>query len=258
MDLDRVRADARDGGMRSVVLWASHQQTCVAKSYLEYHEQARDPNDAVEVHVLWGLTGTGKSRAVRELTMHDRVYNHPMDGDKWWPGYDGEEIIIFDDLRGNCFPFNYLLKILDRGPVRCQTKGSYRQVRGLKFFITSNAHPRDWYNILGDRIDQLLRRMTTITHYALPFGQNNLPAAIDPFQAPPVPEVEGNNTGPPVQPQLFRQNANIWDPRADPVVTHWPDYVPADARTADGVRAVGRDIMVEEHIAALESMDLEL
>lgn len=227
-DLDRARADARDNGMRSVVNWANYQGIRTAEKYLEYNSVARDADDAVTVHVLYGGTGSGKSRDVRDLTKCDDVYNHPCDGQRWWPGYDGQLVIIMDDMRGSCFPFNYLLKILDRGPVRCEVKGGYRQLRGLTFYITSNNHPSQWYpNLETERVDQLLRRITTITHYSLPFGQN-VPPALGVLTEAVASVVQGNNMDLVIQPELHRQNAGfwtgtIWDEN-DPmmVTTAWP------------------------------------
>lgn len=87
---------------------------------------------------LHGISGAGKSsRARRE---NPNLYLKDVDGDtaKWWDMYDGEEVVLIEDLS----PFNRSLtdalkKWSDRYPFKAQVKGGYMQIRPRKIVVTS-------------------------------------------------------------------------------------------------------------------------
>jgi hypothetical protein len=119
-------------------------------------------NAPPEVLVYWGLTGTGKSRRAREETVDPYVWGPEMG--QWFDGYDQHTHCIFEEFRGQ-LPFGFLLRLLDRYDCRVQLKGGNCQFIASKIIITSPLHPRDWYQLTtdADRLDQLTRRITTIT-----------------------------------------------------------------------------------------------
>lgn len=107
--------------------------------------------------VLWihGPTGCGKTRYAHEQGMSVYV----KDETKWWDGYHGQDIILFDDFRGGIM-FNTMLKILDRYPYAGEKKGGYVNINSKFIIITSNHDARDTYvNLTSERIDQLIRRI---------------------------------------------------------------------------------------------------
>jgi len=118
--------------------------------YLRYHRgiekiiqaRAEQRNWETEVKVYWGPTGTGKTRRVYEETEGD-VYMHP--GGQWFDGYNGQRNALFDDFGGSEFKLTYLLKLLDRYPMRCPVKGGFVSWVPRVIYITSNRHPSDWY-----------------------------------------------------------------------------------------------------------------
>ncbi|AJP36449.1 replication-associated protein [Avon-Heathcote Estuary associated circular virus 20] len=59
----------------------------------------------------YGQTGTGKSRYAKRYS--DNVYFKNMSC-KWWDGYNGQDVVVFDDIRGDTFKYHELLRILDR------------------------------------------------------------------------------------------------------------------------------------------------
>lgn len=137
-----------------------------AKEYLVANEKGRDPINPVTVKWYYGPTGTGKTRrAYHEATKSGTVYIKSSSG-KWFDGYDGEANVIFDDFRDTWFEYSYLLKLLDRYPVRVECKGSSRQFVASTIYVTSPFHPKNLYKGLQDRdvdsINQLLRRISTI------------------------------------------------------------------------------------------------
>ena len=85
-----------------------------------------------EVYWIYGASGSGKSRLIYELAQSDAYWK---DDTKWWDGYDKHHTVVWDDFRGHCCHLTYLLKILDRYPLRVEQKGGYRQ-----FLAKENIH----------------------------------------------------------------------------------------------------------------------
>ncbi|ARO38285.1 replicase [Circovirus sp.] len=129
--------------------------------WFQYNEKKRDFKS--EVYWYWGESGTGKTRAIAEECRDG--YWH--DGTKWFDGYDAHEEMILDDFRGSNMKFNFLLKLLDRYPLRLEYKGGYRQMLSKKIYISSIKHPREVYNITEQEepVKQLLRRITVIKKF---------------------------------------------------------------------------------------------
>jgi len=128
----------------------------------------------VNVLVLWGPSGTGKSRLAFELASrkaketHDDYYVKTAHN-TWWDGYNGEKIVIIDDYAGQ-WPITYALNVLDRYPMQVEFKGGSTNLQATTFIITSNYHPQDWY-LTGtyderrrESVNALLRRCNLITH----------------------------------------------------------------------------------------------
>lgn len=132
-----------------------------------------------EVYWFHGQTGFGKTRAA--LAVGDKYADRPNDiwlssnGLKWFDGYDGQSISIIDDLRGEDVPsFPFLLRLLDRYPVRCEFKGGSVQWTPHTIIITSAFSPRDcFYNrYRGEDLAQLERRLTYIHHFEEPINDS--------------------------------------------------------------------------------------
>lgn len=114
--------------------------------------------EAPEIHVFWGPTGSGKTKRVWEFTKHDELWVHP--GDRWFDGYDGHLAVLFDDFDGGWFKLTYLLKLLDRYIFQVPVKGGYVWWYPKQIYITSNLHPKDWYNNTNkEHVSALLRRL---------------------------------------------------------------------------------------------------
>lgn len=115
-----------------------------------------------EVHVLWGDSGTGKSRKCLE----EAPNAYWKTRDEWWDAYDGHEDIIIDDFYG-WLPYDFLLRLLDRYPLDVGAKGGFRRFVGRRIFLTSNKSPEEWYPNITDKT-ALLRRIDYRTHYNKP------------------------------------------------------------------------------------------
>ncbi len=108
-----------------------------------------------DVWWVWGATGAGKSKWASE--QKGTLYWKPLPG-KWWDGYTQQDVIILDDLRKDCFKFHELLRLLDKYPLRAETKGGWVNINSPKIVITSCFKPTDFYEGRED-INQLIRRI---------------------------------------------------------------------------------------------------
>lgn len=122
-----------------------------------------------QVVVLWGPTGSGKTRrSYRELSFlcGKSVWWSPDLSLQWFDGYSGHKGALFDDFspnesEGSESIFRLLLRLLDRYPVRVPVKGGFVEWSPRLIYFTSNTHPNLWFpNISYDA--PLLRRIEVI------------------------------------------------------------------------------------------------
>lgn len=114
----------------------------------------------------WGPTGTGKSRRVwQEYPDH-----FPKQLNKWWDGYQNEEVVVIEEWA----PKNEMtasgLKIwADRYPFSCEVKGgSIRRIRPRKIIVTSNYSMEQCFERVED-LEPLKRRFKEVYFPRTPF-----------------------------------------------------------------------------------------
>lgn len=120
----------------------------------------------VKTVVLWGPTGTGKTKAAMSFGKSKTWYKLDMSASGstlWWDGYQGEDVLIMDDFYG-WIPHGKLLNILDRYPLRLDVKGSHVWAAWKWVIITSNKEPSSWY-LEGSNFSALERRLTVVHHF---------------------------------------------------------------------------------------------
>ena len=114
----------------------------------------------VDVTVLWGESGSGKTRTVMEM---DSVYklDPPY---KWFDGYEGENILLLDDYESGSINRGLLLNLLDGYRMRLETKGSHTYALWKKVYITSNENPKYWSDkALSRRINSITNLVCDVT-----------------------------------------------------------------------------------------------
>lgn len=161
-DLDEIKdVVMTTGKMSEVVLVArSYQSVKMAEQILKYHEPKRDWKPCVRW--FYGATGTGKSKLAYELFNND-CYTTLSTG-RWFDGYDAHENVLIDDMRKDFMKFHELLRLLDRYPMRVETKGGTRQFLAKHIIITSAFSPQELYETRED-VQQLIRRIDEIKEF---------------------------------------------------------------------------------------------
>lgn len=111
------------------------------------------------VEVRHGTTGSGKTSSVMEEYPDAFIVSEGVTG-LWWDGYDGEDVVLLDEFRGN-IPLSHLLRILDGYACQVSIKGGSKYLNATKIFITSNVDPSLWYkNADQASVEALMRRIT--------------------------------------------------------------------------------------------------
>lgn len=127
----------------------------------EVAQTVRDPANETQVVVYWGATGTGKTRRVWDAHPRDTIYCHT--GERWFDGYTGQQVALFDDFDGSVFKLTYFLRLLDRYPMKVPIKGDYVEWNPRTIYITSNKAPQEWYaNASEEHQAALMRRLSEV------------------------------------------------------------------------------------------------
>lgn len=118
-----------------------------------------------EVIVITGPTGCGKTHTVYADNDIDNIYKMECgdgsSGSIFWDDYNGEDIILIDDFHNN-FKLDYMLRLLDKYPMKLNVKGGHTYKVAKKIYITSNIDPEYWYPNCPDvHRAALQRRITT-------------------------------------------------------------------------------------------------
>lgn len=132
------------------------------KSYMSLKLQPRNFKPNIIVH--WGETGTGKTKKVFDSHPIDDIWVY--NGEKWFDGYYGQPVALFDDFSGSEFKLTYLLRLLDRYPMAVPVKGSFVQFVAKTIYITANKHPACWY--IGAHAEHqaaLMRRLEVVVEF---------------------------------------------------------------------------------------------
>lgn len=161
-DLSAIRALIDDGKPMAEIAESNFSQWCFhRKAFAEYRE-LKEPkrNWVTEVVYLYGPPGSGKTRRA----MEDGAVPVEVHGD-FFQGYNGEDIVLFDDVDHNTFRNREtLLRILDRYAMSINVKGSSRNWKPRKIYITSNFDPG---HLGWTRDEAIMRRITTIEELRL-------------------------------------------------------------------------------------------
>jgi len=165
---------ALDAGMTMPELAEKHFSSFVRyhRSFREYSLlRARRVSEPKTILVLWGSTGTGKTRYCFETFDISKTYwkTKNSGSQQFWDGYSGEEVIVVDEFYG-WLTFDFMLRFIDRYPVNLEIKHGTVPLSARTIVFTSNKHPRDWYpnsKYGWDDSNPLRRRITEIREFSI-------------------------------------------------------------------------------------------
>lgn len=173
---DKAKADAIAGnwdGMDSHIFvqhWSS-----VEKINRKFGHQNLVDLEVPCATYLYGVPGSGKSRFARELAkaVEDRAPYFKSAREKWWDGYDGQKVVIIEDLDPVDFSrlILYYKLWLDVYIINGEVKGGYINLRPEQIIITSNYSLKDLCIGIADVDYQALRRRFAHINY-FPYKYN--------------------------------------------------------------------------------------
>lgn len=118
----------------------------------------------VECVYIYGSPGTGKTYSVFSQYGFDTVYSiddylHPFDE------YESQNVLLLDEYRHN-FDITYLLKLLDRYPLKLRARYGNKVACYTKVYIISNIPLDEQYKNADDSTrSALYRRIHKVIHY---------------------------------------------------------------------------------------------
>ena len=181
-DLSKVKEDI-DSGMSLVDLYDRHFDSCAGnfKFFKEYkfQKELAEANKLrdVEVILYFGVAGSGKT--YRAFDRNPGAYIlHKGNNGLWWPGYDRQKTVIFDDFDGTWMPISTLLRLLDKYPMHVEDKGTSMPACWTKVVITSNLPIEDWYPDAYQKCPERLEAVKRRISYSVYFDKKYEPPRI--------------------------------------------------------------------------------
>lgn len=118
----------------------------------EYERQLRmdkmyaDGYKSKQVIVITGPTNTGKSRTIYDRHVATDVYSMPNCTGQWAGTYDGQPVVLYDDVgRGNIMPITDFLRLCDGYPIEVPVKGGFVPWTPTSIYFTSNFKFDEWW-----------------------------------------------------------------------------------------------------------------
>lgn len=148
-DLDSAIGDIKAGKpMREVAHDNPATFVHYSKGLISLQALSFPSPDWRDLHVtwIWGMTGTGKTRAAYDSDPD--LYKVIMPG-QWYDGYDRQQTLLIDDFYGQ-IRCSDMLNILDGYKLQLPIKGGFTWAHWTRVFITSNVPPTEAYKVKAD------------------------------------------------------------------------------------------------------------
>lgn len=118
----------------------------------------------LEVILHIGSPGCGKTRRCYDEAPD--LFATPVGKQLWLGDYAGESTVLLDDFSGNLRLVD-TLRMLDRYPIQMPIKGGHVWWCPNRIYITTNEHPRNWYNYdkRTDSYKALARRIHKVVQF---------------------------------------------------------------------------------------------
>lgn len=135
----------------------------------DLHREMAENDELVEVHWFYGDTDTGKSYLAEKMAGEAGSYYKSTTTKDPFQLYQGEPIIILDELRPESIPFSELLALTNpfsRGKVSVSSRFFNKSLACRTIYITTPYDPVAFYNTYQlcarDTGKQLFRRLSSV------------------------------------------------------------------------------------------------
>lgn len=133
----------------------------------DLRSEVQPRRDKLTAGVLFcGKTGTGKTKLASLISSYlgaDETYWKPVG--KWWNGYDQEQLVVYDEFRGQC-EVSELLKLLDRTPHQIEFKGGVGQFNSNMIIFCSNIMLEHMYPDMDFATLEAIRRRFLVINFS--------------------------------------------------------------------------------------------
>lgn len=161
-DLDEIKSLLDDGVAEREIAKQYFAQWCqYRRSFASYVSLKRKDRDwETEVIVLWGTTGTGKTRRAHEAGAEMLTWSG-----NFMLGYTGaNDVVCIDDFIPSQLPLPVFLRLMDRYRYIANIKTDEVNWNPRVIYITSNEDPATWYSATPQAA-AVQRRLTQIWSY---------------------------------------------------------------------------------------------
>ncbi len=178
VDLVRESDTLHDLAVASPVQYLRHWRGAAALRAALFPPTERP---TVSVYVLYGSTGTGKSRAVYRCFPDAYWWTEPTNGSAYAFRYDAQRVVCLDEFDG-WLSFSFLLRLLDRYPLWVNTQGDSAPWCATTIIITFMYPVEHWYDRTKYNLAALRRRITCVYNFNEMVGNElfTIPGAVAP------------------------------------------------------------------------------
>lgn len=131
---EKLKAAAKTGDLEALDAKTFVTQYRTVKAIQKDYSEKKEPLAETTGEWWWGPSGSGKSRTARET--YPQAYIKGVN--KWWDGYNGEDVVIIEDLdKFNVALGGDLKRWCDHYSFPAEVKGGGMNIRPKKIIITS-------------------------------------------------------------------------------------------------------------------------
>lgn len=112
-------------------------------TYLPHIERSE-----VRIVIIYGPSQIGKSWNVDHRFTDEQLFEPVItkDGQMWFSGYSGQEVLFIDEFRPSKIPLGDLNRLMDATKLTKETKGNVCKAAWHTIILTTNFDPKTWYH----------------------------------------------------------------------------------------------------------------
>jgi len=163
---ERIKTLAQEGKVEEIEGGVYCRLFKTLKAIAAEHAPKLVANDKLDNLWYYGASGTGKSKLARQ----DNPGAYIKLNNKWWDGYNGEDVVIIDDFdKYDIGLSGHLKRWSDHYPFPAEYKGGVKLIRPKRIIVTSNYTPEEIWDdeaTLGP-----IRRRFKCKKFSVPLGK---------------------------------------------------------------------------------------